>query len=52
MSGRVWFGPAGSEIVGLTEEGALITAGLDAGVGPMTEITDFLTDVRLTREDG
>ena len=39
---RVWFGPANTEMIGVTESGAPITAGLDAGVGSMVEITDLI----------
>lgn len=48
---RIWFGPAGTEIVGQTEDGTPIAAGVDAGVGPMTELSGYLVDVHFTPAD-
>lgn len=45
---RVWFGPAGGELIGQAVDGAPVTADLECGVGPMTDLTPHLTDIHFS----
>ncbi|WP_166436035.1 hypothetical protein [Cellulomonas shaoxiangyii] len=46
MSGaRIFFGPAGATLVGVEPDGTPVTASVEDGVGPMTEIADYVVSV-------
>ena len=42
---RVFFGPADATLVGCEPDGTPITAGVDSGVGPMTEVTQHVVAI-------
>ena len=42
---RIFLEPAGSEFIGMEPDGTPVTAGIESGVGPMTEITQHVVAI-------
>lgn len=51
LNGRAWIGDVNAEVIGQTDDGTPVEV-TDEGVGPMCEITRYISDVRVGPTEG